>query len=78
MIRIFILKLQASGTEGTFSVPLLLLPVHAQVQPQDAHRASAQRRIGQAQQKARNQKGLHTVGTSASLISCGKCSAGPR
>ena len=49
-------------------MPLLLLPLHAQVQPQDAHRASAQGRIGQAQQEARIQEGFHTPGATAALV----------
>ena len=49
-------------------MPVLLVPVHAQMQPQDAHWAGAQGRVGEAKHTARIQKSPHPPGANANVI----------
>ena len=65
---------QASGGEGTLPVPVLLVPVHAQMQPQDAHRAGAQGRVGEAKHTAGIQESPHPPGANANVIIHRQCS----
>ena len=49
-------------------MPVLLVPVHAQMQPQDAHRAGAQGRVGEAKRTAGIQESPHPPGANANVI----------
>ena len=49
-------------------MPVLLVPVHAQMQPQDAYRAGAQGRVGKAKHTAGIQESPHPPGANANVI----------